>query len=143
MIYLVICLDEGWVCGSSFDDICQLDEEIEYQELFFDMFTTYLANNTNDMYMMMDHETEEVEYVSPNVERVLGVKPEKLIDYLHSADFTSVPVAAYSGGWYRFYLGRSSGHHRDVCFFFESAGSPASPRFCRYYCRLLFLQSKQ
>lgn len=26
-IYLVMCLDEGWICGTSFDEIRQLDEE--------------------------------------------------------------------------------------------------------------------
>jgi len=53
------------------------DKELEYQEQLFDIFATYLSVNTNDVYMMVDHETEEVEYISPNAQRVLGIDPNK------------------------------------------------------------------
>ncbi len=52
--------------------------EIEYQEKLFDIFSTYLASNTDDVYMMLNEDGNIVEYVSPNVERVLGVSIENI-----------------------------------------------------------------
>lgn len=46
------------------------------------------------MYMMLDHETDKLEYVSPNVKRVLGVKPEDVIDALEASDMAKNPEAA-------------------------------------------------
>ena len=54
-------------------DLEEKDQEIEYRERQFDIFSTYLSNNTDDIYMLLDPERSQVEYVSPNVERVLGV----------------------------------------------------------------------
>ncbi|MCM1025055.1 MAG: response regulator [Roseburia sp.] len=62
------------------------DQTIDYQAKMFDIFTTYLSHNTDDVYMMFDHETEQLEYVSPNAERVLGVPPEELVGYLRDSD---------------------------------------------------------
>lgn len=52
--------------------------EIEYQEKLFDIFSTYLSINTDDVYMMLNEDGHTVEYVSPNVERVLGVSRESV-----------------------------------------------------------------
>ncbi len=68
-------------------DLIAKDREIVYQMQLFDIFATYLANNTNDVYMMLDHETEEFEYISPNVERVMGVKAEGFKQYMWDSDF--------------------------------------------------------
>jgi len=70
------------------------DKELAYQEQLFDIFATYLANNTNDVYMMVDHETEEVEYISPNAQRVLGVNPDEqdVFAVLQTSDIISGPV---------------------------------------------------
>ena len=54
------------------------DLEIEYQEKLFDIFSTYLASNTDDVYMMLDKNAQIAEYISPNVERVLGVSMEEV-----------------------------------------------------------------
>ena len=54
-------------------NIAQRDREIQYQEELFDIFSTHLSNNTNDVYMLLDLERKRTEYVSPNVERVLGI----------------------------------------------------------------------
>lgn len=54
------------------------DLEIEYQEKLFDIFSTYLSSNTDDVYMMLNNDAHAVEYVSPNVERVLGVSRDEL-----------------------------------------------------------------
>ena len=75
-------------------DIKEKDQEIEYQEQFFEIFSTYLANNTNDVYIMLDHETEEVKYVSANVERVLGVSKEDVVGALKATDMEKDPEAA-------------------------------------------------
>ena len=39
----------------------------------FDVFISFLSSNTDDIYIMLDPEEEQVEFISPNVERVLGV----------------------------------------------------------------------
>jgi len=54
-------------------DMKEKDLEIAYQEQFFDIFATYLANNTDDIYMMIDAAGRQVEYISPNAERILGI----------------------------------------------------------------------
>ncbi len=71
------------------------DKEIAYQEQLFDIFATYLSSNTNDVYMMVDHKTEKVEYVSPNIERVLGIVPEgDVFGALQSSDVAADPETA-------------------------------------------------
>jgi len=59
-------------------DIREKDLEIEYQEQFFDIFATYLANNTDDVYMMINTADKRVEYVSPNAERILGIPAQDI-----------------------------------------------------------------
>ncbi len=63
-------------------NISEKNREIEYQEQLFDIFSTYLTENTGDVYMMVDGETREVEYVSPNLERVLGVSRDDIMSTL-------------------------------------------------------------
>lgn len=59
-------------------DIAARDKKIRYQEETFNIFATYLADNVNDVYLLLDLEKKQVEYVSPNVERVIGIPPEKI-----------------------------------------------------------------
>jgi len=54
-------------------DIREKDLEIAYQEELFDIFATYLANNTDDIYLLINGEDKQVKYISPNVERILGI----------------------------------------------------------------------
>jgi len=56
------------------------DMEIAYQEQLFDIFATYLANNTDDIYMMINAADRRVEYISPNVERILGIPAQSITD---------------------------------------------------------------
>ncbi len=49
------------------------NKEIQYQEQLFELFSTFLSDNVDDIYMMLDMDGISVEFVSPNVERVLGV----------------------------------------------------------------------
>ena len=47
----------------------------------FDVFISFLSGNTDDIYMILDPEEERIEFISPNVERVLGVsEAEALAD---------------------------------------------------------------
>jgi len=55
------------------------DQEMQYQEQFFDAFSTFLSDNVDDIYMMLDETGKKVEFVTPNVERVLGVSVETLL----------------------------------------------------------------
>ena len=51
----------------------QWDKTSDAQEGLFDIFFSCLSGNTDDIYMQLDPEEERIEYISPNVERVLGV----------------------------------------------------------------------
>jgi len=90
LVILIVLLLGGAMFGLLIQrterDIKTKDKEIAYQEQLFDIFSTYLSENTNDVFMLLDHDTQEVEYISPNAERVMGVKSDELIDYIYSAD---------------------------------------------------------
>ena len=59
----------------------QRDNKIDRQAGLFDVFISCLSSNTDDIYMLLDPEEERIEYISPNVERVLGVsEAEALAD---------------------------------------------------------------
>ena len=96
-LILVICIVFFLLLWRTSKDIRAKDREVEYQTRLFDVFATYLSRNTDDVYMMLDHETEELEYVSPNVERVLGVKGEGVIDAIQASDMEgdAAAVMAY------------------------------------------------
>ncbi|MCM1102679.1 MAG: response regulator [Clostridium sp.] len=49
------------------------NREIRYQEQMFELFSTFLSDNMDDVYMMLDEDGKKAEFVSTNVERVLGV----------------------------------------------------------------------
>ena len=59
----------------------QRDTKMDNQEGLFDIFISFLSGNTDDIYVILDPEEERVEFISPNVERVLGVsEAEALAD---------------------------------------------------------------
>ena len=97
LLILVICAVLALLIWRTNKDLRAKDRETEYQTRLFEVFTTYLSRNTDDVYMMLDHETEELEYVSPNVERVLGVKGGHVIDALQASDMEgdAAAVMAY------------------------------------------------
>lgn len=49
------------------------DQEIRYQEQIFQVFFNVLSDNIDDVYVMLDAKKEKAEFVSPNIERVLGI----------------------------------------------------------------------
>lgn len=59
-------------------DIREKDLEIAYQEQVFDIFATYLGNNTGEIFMMIDAWGRKVEYISPNAERILGISVQDI-----------------------------------------------------------------
>lgn len=69
------------------------EKAVQYQTQLFDIFTTYLSGNTDDIYMILDNETEVLEYVSPNVTRILGMEPENLLDKMEVQDMEADPEA--------------------------------------------------
>lgn len=69
------------------------NKEIQYQEQLFDLFSTFLSDNVDDIYMMLDMEAKGVEFVSPNVERVLGVPWKDVME-----DLTQIGRANYIAG---------------------------------------------
>lgn len=76
--------------------------EILYRELMFDM----LSNNVDDIFMMLDSMTLTVDYLSPNVERLIGISPKEISkniyrlgdsmveDYTHMSkkELDSIPI---------------------------------------------------
>lgn len=70
---LAVCIIFIFFSWRTNRDMKEKDLEIAYQEQLFDIFATYLANNTDDIYMMIDAAERQVEYISPNAERILGV----------------------------------------------------------------------
>ncbi|MCM1159856.1 MAG: response regulator [Roseburia sp.] len=56
------------------------NQEIRYQEQIFEMFSTFLSDNIDDIYMMLDASGEKAEVVTPNIERVLGIPWKDVMD---------------------------------------------------------------
>ncbi|MDE7243347.1 MAG: response regulator [Oscillospiraceae bacterium] len=70
------------------------DQAIAYQTQLFNIFSTYLSRSTDDMFMMVDQKTQTAEYVSANVERVLGVDQANIVEYYISSDRDTDPEGA-------------------------------------------------
>ncbi len=90
LIVCVVAIFYSWRTGK---DMKEKDFEIAYHEQYFNIFATYLANNTDDVYMMIDTVRKQIEYISPNVKRVLGIPMQDIAD---SEKFLS--EAVYSSG---------------------------------------------
>ncbi len=53
--------------------IMEKEEDVKYREQMFDI----LANNTDDIFLMFTTTDYEIEYISPNIERILGVPQQE------------------------------------------------------------------
>ena len=60
--------------------------ELRYRERMFDM----LSNNVDDIFLMLDSKTLNLDYLSPNVERLLGIPYEKLLENIYLLEDISV-----------------------------------------------------
>ena len=56
------------------------NQEIQYQEQMFELFSSFLSDNTDDVYMVLDEGGKKIEFVSPNIERVLGISGKALME---------------------------------------------------------------
>ena len=66
----------AYMCRRSGRKLLEKEDDIQNREQLFDI----LANNTNDVYLMLTTTDYTVEYVSPNIERVLGIAREAIKD---------------------------------------------------------------
>ena len=71
---LLMVLLIALIVHKSRDALRRRDTEILYKDELF----TRLSRNVDDVFLMMDAETSRVDYVSPNVERLLGVPLEQV-----------------------------------------------------------------
>ncbi len=61
--------------------------DIQYREQLFSI----LANNTNDVFLMFTTDDRKIEYISPNVERVLGIPQEEVEEDIGLLDDFLIP----------------------------------------------------
>ena len=76
---LIVCVIFGiaiWYINRS---IKKRDNEIGYQAALINIFSTYLSRNTDNVFMLLDAGTVKMDYVSPNVERVLGIPEDQIV----------------------------------------------------------------
>ncbi|MCM1027817.1 MAG: hypothetical protein NC432_15435, partial [Roseburia sp.] len=85
-LVLIVCAVFLQLIWHTNKEIRDKEQKVEYQERLFDVFSTYLSRSTDDIYMMLDAASGCLEYVSPNVERVLGIPAEALSDGLDSLE---------------------------------------------------------
>lgn len=71
---LLMVLLIALIVHRSRDALRQRDTEILYRDELF----TRLSRNVDDVFFMLDAETSRVDYVSPNIERLLGVPLEQV-----------------------------------------------------------------
>ena len=71
---LLMVLLIAFIVHKSRDALRRKDTELLYKDELF----TRLSRNVDDVFLMMDAETSRVDYVSPNVERLLGVPLEQV-----------------------------------------------------------------
>ena len=58
------------------------DTEIQYREELFGLMTS----NAEEVYFMVDADSRKISYVSPNIERILGLKEADVLENIHLAD---------------------------------------------------------
>lgn len=92
-LVLIICAVFILLIWHTNRDIEEKNLEIAYQEQLFDIFATHLANNTDDIYMMIDAVQRQAEYISPNAERIMGISMQNI-----SIDQQFFAGAVYTSG---------------------------------------------
>ncbi len=93
-LILITCIVFIVLIWRTHKDIEAKEQEAAYQTQLFHIFTTFLSNNTDDVYIILDLETNKAEYVSPNIKRVLGLEPEEALSALIAEDMAQDPSAA-------------------------------------------------
>ena len=93
-VALVICGVFGFTVRRYRKNVKKQETEVNYRERLFSL----LADSTNDVFLMLSIDNFSVEYVSPNVERVLGITQERVKGDLLSlggANYVSVGRVTY------------------------------------------------
>lgn len=67
---LIIIVIAGVVLYNSITEKKLNRKELKYREKMFDV----LSNNVNDIFLMLDTQNRTVDYISPNISRLLGIK---------------------------------------------------------------------
>lgn len=62
------------------------DEQLLFQEELFNI----LVHNSQDIFILCSKEHESIDYISPNIERLLGLKPENIGDDLQKFNATAI-----------------------------------------------------
>ena len=75
----------------------QQDNHMGGREGLFDIFLSCLCSNTDDIYMILDPEEEHIGYISPNVERVLGVSEAEALAEAERIGAANGPTGSSSG----------------------------------------------
>lgn len=84
ILLMVICTVFVLLIWRTNKDIQAKEQKIKYQEQLFDILSTYLSNNTDDVYLMLNQMEGRIEYISPNVERVFGIPADQFASRLDS-----------------------------------------------------------
>ncbi len=96
-------------------------KELQYRERMFDV----LSNNVNDIFLMLDPQSQRVEYISPNIERLLGIKLKDArsdirvmatcaVDYniiIPNDELQAIPIGS-SRDWECEYMHQATGERR-------------------------------
>ena len=61
-------------------DIGESQNMAEYQSQMLDVLSDYFVRNTGDAYLILDTQSQRMEYVSPNAAHVLAVAPDRWTD---------------------------------------------------------------
>jgi len=77
---LIFCVFMVMLIWRTHRDLLEKDQAIEYQMRVFDIFSTYLSQSTDDVYLMLNTKTAELDYASPNAERVFGVPEAEIVE---------------------------------------------------------------
>ena len=89
IVTLVLCIGVIFLIRYISRDLAAKDRKIAYQAGLFDVFAGYLAENTDDVYMLLDPASNRIEYSSPNLERVFGLSEEEVVNGIRSFESTS------------------------------------------------------
>ena len=96
--------------------------ELRYRERIFDM----LSNNVDDIFLILDSRTLNLDYLSPNVERLLGIPQDQVLENIHLLEETaavegerytidelikSIPISG-SQCWEREHIHQATGERR-------------------------------
>ena len=86
---LILCIGVIFLIQYIGRNLADKDKKIEYQAGLFNVFFDYISENTDDVYMLLDPSGSQIEYSTPNLERVFGLSRQELIDSLQTFESTS------------------------------------------------------